>query len=129
MANEIKERKILFIDDERFLRETAAHRLREEGFEVTEAKNGDDGLALAPKVKPDIIILDILMPGKIGYTVLEELKKDERTRPIPVLVFTRLAPADGEGTALKLGATAFMSKIQGTVGDLVKKINAILKSK
>ena len=120
-------KKILLIDDERFMRHAVASKLKDEGYAIIETKNGDEGLEMANREKPDMIILAVLMPGKIGFTVLEELKKDAETKDIPVIVFTRLSESDGEDTSMKLGAAKFVSKLSSSLEDMLTEAKMILE--
>ena len=79
-------KKILIVEDEEGLLDGLAHNFRYEGYEVLTAKNGQEGLKLALKQKPDAVLLDIMLPEKDGFTVLKELR--QRHRDIPVLVMT-----------------------------------------
>src|SRR5204863_1755606 len=80
------DKRVLIVEDEEGLLEGLAHNFRFEGYEVLTAKNGHEGLRLALKQKPDIVLLDIMLPEKDGFTVLKELR--QRHRDIPVLVMT-----------------------------------------
>ena len=79
-------KKILIVEDEEGLLDGLAHNFRYEGYDVLTAKNGQEGLKLALKQKPDVVLLDIMLPEKDGFTVLKELR--QRHRDIPVLVMT-----------------------------------------
>ena len=79
-------KRVLVIEDEEGLLEGLAHNLRFEGYDVLTAKDGHEGLKMALKQKPDVVLLDIMLPQKDGFTVLKELR--QRHRDIPVLVMT-----------------------------------------
>ena len=109
--------RVLIVDDDEnvlFLLETT---LGMTGVDdIWKAKNGLDGLSMARRAKPDVILLDIEMPGMDGFEVLEELKKDEETRDIPVIFLTGHTEPDYVQRALDLGAAAYMTKpFTGTV--------------
>jgi CheY-like chemotaxis protein len=91
---------VCIIDDDENIREIYGTKFRDEGFIVVEAANGDDGLALVREKKPDIILLDMLMPGKDGCAVLEEIQKDEKISGIPIVVLSNL---DDEKAFKKVG--------------------------
>ena len=80
--------KILVVDDEPDLRSALGIRLRAADFEPIAAENGTEGLKKALQEKPDLILLDVIMPGLTGYEVVEKLKQDKRTRAIPVILLT-----------------------------------------
>lgn len=96
-------------------------RLHDEGFETLIAGNGEDGIKIAKNEKPNIILLDLAMPGMNGWDVLKKLKKSEQTKEIPVLILTNSKgnKADRE-RAEKLGAAEFLMKIELKVEDIVK---------
>ncbi len=81
-------KKILIVDDEPDFVLLLKTRLRGNGYEVITASNGEEGAAKANADKPDLILLDIMMPKKDGYTMLQELKANEKTTSIPVIVVT-----------------------------------------
>ena len=84
-------KKILVIDDEADIREIVRLCLSEEGCEVIEAENGQEGILKAQNEKPDLIVLDIMLPGINGFEVAKHLKDDPNTREIPILILSVLA--------------------------------------
>ncbi len=113
-------KKVLIVEDEESMLEGLAHNFRFEGYEVLTAKTGTEGLKLALKQKPDVILLDIMLPEKDGFTVLKELR--QRHRDIPVLVMTA---RNFEADVLKgfdLGADDYVTKPFG-----IKEVMARVK--
>jgi two-component system, OmpR family, alkaline phosphatase synthesis response regulator PhoP len=102
--------KILLIEDDKFFREFYAQKLREKGVEVYQAGDGVEGLQMVAQSKPDIILLDLIMPNKDGFQVLEELSADEITKTIPVLVFSTLGQDKDIEKAKSLGAKGYVNK-------------------
>ena len=98
----------LVIDDEPTAVTFAQNTLESAGFSVAVASNGEEGLAKASMAKPDIILLDILMPGMDGFTFFKELKKSEETKDIPVVILT--ARKNMEDSFMALGAENFITK-------------------
>ncbi|MDA7771981.1 response regulator [Pseudomonadales bacterium] len=98
---------ILIIDDEPSAHDILKRKLSDSGYQLISALDGTKGLALARELKPDLILLDILMPGKDGWTVLGDLKEDEETCDIPIIVVSMM---DDDHSAASLGADAFMTK-------------------
>lgn len=98
---------ILIIDDEHTAQEILRRKLADTDYRLVSALNGTQGIQLAEEIKPDLILLDILMPGKDGWTVLAELKKRQDLKSIPIIVVTML---DDDKSAESLGADAFMTK-------------------
>jgi len=109
------------------LNKTMADFLAAEGFETFSALNGDEGLEMARKENPDLILLDIILPKKDGYTILLELKKDDGTKDIPVILLTNLESAEDVQKAFERGATTYLVKSNYKMEDVVKKIREILK--
>lgn len=118
---------ILFIEDEPTLQKTVGHILEEEGFEIKSALDGEIGLQKAKKSKPDLILLDLILPKKDGFEVLAELKKDQTTKDIPVIVLTNLEGTKDVEKILKLGATTYLVKANYELEEVVKKIKEALK--
>ncbi|MBF0569698.1 MAG: apolipoprotein N-acyltransferase [Candidatus Omnitrophica bacterium] len=117
--------KVLIIDDDRALHMLLKHVLGSKGFEVVSAMTGADGLALARTYKPDIIILDVVMPEMKGHEVCARLKSDSVTAPIPVLFLTALNSLMEINTELLLGAAGHLAKPVDSV-ELIKEIRKIL---
>lgn len=104
------EKKILIIDDEQDLCETVKAQLESNNFKVATAKDGPEGLDKVKEYKPDLIILDLMMPGMDGFEVCRRLKKDTKTASIPVIVLTALDQEDAAKKALSMGAEGYMVK-------------------
>jgi CheY-like chemotaxis protein len=101
--------KILIVDDSRFLRVANERALLKAGYEVLTAADGEEGLRLATEQKPDLVVLDMMLPKLSGPEVLRALRKNPKTRAIPVMVLTSL-PQANEHTLLKEGATSYFAK-------------------
>lgn len=102
--------KILLVEDDKFFREFYAQKLREKGVEVFQAGDGEEGLQKVGESIPDLILLDIIMPKKDGFQVLEELGKNDATKKIPVLVFSTLGQEKDVEKAKSLGAKGYVNK-------------------
>jgi CheY-like chemotaxis protein len=98
------------VDDSLHTRELYAEYLVHRGFGVLTAPEADAGLALARTLKPDVIVMDLAMPGLNGITATHQLKQDPRTRRIPVIVLTGFAFRAIEHGALEAGADVFLTK-------------------
>ncbi len=118
--------KVLIIEDDGFLASIYAQKLELEGFEVAFATNGEDGLKLAQKDHPDLILLDLLMPKMDGFEVLEKLKADAALQGIKVLVLSNLGQKEDVERCLKLGAVGYIIKAHSLPGETVKRIKEIL---
>ena len=120
-------KKILFIEDESALQRAATRILADQGYQTLSAMDGETGIALAQKEIPDLILLDLIIPKRDGFTVLEELKKDEKTKSIPVIVLTNLEGNADVERALLLGATTYLVKTNYRLEEVVEKIKGILE--
>ena len=120
------DKKILIIEDEVTLNKSIAEFLAAENFEVVNALDGEVGLEMARKELPDLILLDIILPKKDGYEVLDELKKDEKTKDIPVILLTNLESQEDIVKAFEKGATTYLVKSDYKLQDVVKKIKTAL---
>lgn len=118
---------ILFIEDEPTLQKAVGQFLSQEGYQVKSALDGELGLEMAKKEKPDLILLDIILPKKDGFEVLRSLKEDETTKGIPVLILTNLENDADVEKALSLGATTYLVKANYELREITNKIKEILK--
>lgn len=118
-------KKILVVDDDADLVKMLKLRIESEGFEFASAEDGEDMLKLVKTYKPDLIILDIMLPNIDGYTALREMRKDDEFKDIPVIILTaKEKKAVGDLFALEK-VSGFIEKPFET-GDLLKKIRALL---
>ena len=107
---EARKTRVLLVDDEPDLVQMVAVRLTAVGYEVTKAYDGQEALAKVKEVHPDLIILDLMLPKLDGYKVCRLLKFDERTRSIPILIFTARAQVEDVTLATECGADAYLTK-------------------
>jgi DNA-binding response OmpR family regulator len=121
-------RRVLLAEDDRFLRRAGEARLRQNGFEVVAAVDGEEALRLARTERPDIILLDLIMPKIQGFEVLKMLKQDDATKGIPVIVLSNLGQEQDVQRAMELGAAAYFIKAHLSLQDLAQKVNATLDS-
>jgi two-component system sensor histidine kinase/response regulator len=119
-------KKILVIEDTAEVRENIAEILESEGFEVFKAENGEIGISMAEKVQPDLILCDIMMPGKDGYEVLEELRKKVLTSTTPFIFLTAKNTREDLRRGMALGADDYISK-PFTIDELISSVNTRLK--
>jgi|SaaInlStandDraft_6_1057023.scaffolds.fasta_scaffold158349_2 DNA-binding NarL/FixJ family response regulator len=118
--------KVLIIDDDNFIRTVYESLLKQENIEPVLAENGESGLALAREHSPDLILLDMIMPGKSGFEVIEELKADEALKSIPVIIFSSLSQQSDIDEAMKLGAAGYYPKDQNASESVVEKVKELL---
>jgi two-component system phosphate regulon response regulator PhoB/two-component system alkaline phosphatase synthesis response regulator PhoP len=124
--DQVNGKKILIVEDDEFLRSLTAKRLEKEGYTVVVAVDGESAVSVARENMPNLILLDLLLPGINGFDVLEKLKTDETLKNIPVIVFSNLGQKEDIDKANSLGADDFLIKANFTLDDVVGKINAKL---
>lgn len=115
-------KSILLVEDDEFLAELYATKLNLEGFEVSLAVDGEKGLRLAKELKPDLILLDIILPKKDGFEVLKLIKADNSLKNIPIILLTNLSQKDEVQKGLDLGANDYLIKAHFMPSEVVKKI-------
>ncbi len=119
-------KKILFIEDESALQKTFGEILSQEGYEMIPALDGQTGLKMAKTKKPDLILLDLILPRVHGFEVLKQLKEDSETKEIPVIILTNLEEIGDVDKAIGLGATTYLVKAQYTLEEVLEKIKKAL---
>ena len=120
-------KKILIVEDDKFLRDLISQKLAKEGYEVDEAVDGEEGVKMIKEVKPDLVLLDLILPGINGFEVLVKMKEDSSTSSIPVIILSNLGQKEDVEKGLKLGAVDYLIKAHFTPGEIIDKIRAVLK--
>ena len=118
---------ILIIEDDKFLRELIARKLLEEDYEVSEAVDGEEGIKKVIEEKPDLVLLDLILPGIDGFEVLSQMKKESTLASIPVIILSNLGQKEDVEKGLKMGAVDYLIKAHFTPGEIIDKIKATLK--
>ena len=119
-------KKILFIEDESALQRAATQVFVEEGYQIFSALDGEAGLEFARREKPDLILLDLVLPKKDGFEVLEEMKKDPELSKIPILILSNLEGSADIEKAIALGARNYLVKTNYRLEEIVQKIKGVL---
>jgi len=122
-----KEVSVLIIEDDSYISDMYKIKLESENFEVAIAKDGIIGIKSLEKQKPDIILLDIVMPKIDGFNVLKTIKKNPDLKEIPVVLLTNLSQKENVERGFELGADSYIIKAHFTPSEVVKKIKEILK--
>lgn len=122
-----KPKKVLIVEDEESLAQMYQTKFENEGYEVLVANDGSEGIEKAKKDKPDIILLDIILPKKDGFMVLKELKADKTTANIKIIMLTNLGQDEDVTKGKKLGALDYLVKANLTPAQLVDKVAEYLK--
>ncbi len=121
--------KILLIEDDKMLADMYITKFSKEGLEVVRAEDGAKGLEIAKKVKPDMILLDIIMPKLDGFAVLRELKKDPGMGDTHILLLTNLGQSEDVDKGRELGADDYFIKANHTPAEIVEKVKYLLTNK
>lgn len=118
---------ILIIEDDKFLRDLIARKLTEEGFEISEAVNGEEGIKKIKEGKPDLVLLDLILPGIDGFEVLRKIKEEPQLARIPVIILSNLGQKEDVEKGMKLGASDYLIKAHFTPAEIIQKIKTALK--
>lgn len=114
--------RILIIEDEEFLCKLLARKLEQSGFVVKSAFDGESGLEVVAADAPDLILLDLLLPGIDGFEVIRRLKSDPKANMIPIVIISNLGEPGDIASATKLGAAEYLVKAEYTPDQIVKKV-------
>lgn len=118
--------KILIIEDDKFLRQLATKKIAKQDFDIVGAVDGETGLEKAEKEKPDLILLDLILPGMGGFEVLSELKDDPELSTIPVVILSNLGQKNEIEKGLQMGAEDYLVKAHFTLDEVVEKIEEVI---
>lgn len=129
LKTKVFSKKIVLIEPDDFLAEIYSAKFRQEGFKVKRAADGEQGLKLVEREKPDIILLDILLPKKDGFEVIRELKSQNGLNKIPIIVVTNLGQKEDIDKALALGAADYVIKAHFVPSETISTIKKLLKIK
>ncbi len=119
--------KIMVIEDEPAILKALTEVLQMNGYEVASAVNGEQGLNTIADFKPDMILLDLILPGKNGFEVLKEVKASPENSRVPVIILSNLGDEEEIQQGLKLGAADFLIKADYDLSEVVKIIAKYLK--
>jgi CheY-like chemotaxis protein len=119
---------ILLVEDDRFLRRAAEATLKRSGFTVVVAADGEEALRVVGSSRPDLILLDLIMPKIQGFEVLRRLKEDPATAEVPVIVLSNLGQETDVQRALQGGARGYLIKANLSLDELVKAVEGALPS-
>jgi len=121
-------KKILIIEDEKLLSEMYTDKFQEAGFLVISAPEAENGLEVAKKEKPDLIILDILLPKGDGISFLQKMREESGLSMTPVVVFSNFDDPTTKKAAFRLGVKDYLIKTNYTPREIIEKIKGILSS-
>ena len=119
-------KKILIVEDDKFLRELIAQKLQKENYEIVEAMDGEEGLKKIKEEKPDLILLDLILPEIDGFAVLRQIKEDPILAQIPVIILSNLGQETDIKRGLSLGAKDYLVKTETSFLEVVNKVKKLL---
>jgi len=120
-------KKILFIEDEMRLQEVLGAKLKAEGYEILAAMDGKSGLEIAEKEKPDLILLDLILPKMDGFHVLEAIKANPSISAIPIIVLSNLESGKDIERCLSLGVRSYLAKTNYSLEEIAQKVSEVFK--
>lgn len=120
-------KKILIVEDDKFLRELMAQKLVREGYEILESVDGEDGLKKVKNEKPDLVLLDLILPSMDGFEVLTRIKEEVTDGAPPVIILSNLGQKEDVEKGLKLGAVDYLIKAHFTPGEIIEKVKNVLR--
>ena len=123
----VKQKKILIVEDDSMISSMYKIKLEQAGFLVVIAENGVDGVNLTISQKPNLILLDVMLPQMDGFTVLQKIKTDKKTKKIPVIMLTNLGTTEDMKKGIDLGADEYLVKANLTPNQISNEINKVLK--
>jgi len=124
--NASKGKKVLVVEDDKFLRELFVKKLFNEGFDVKNSIDAQGAFQIITEGKPDIILLDLILPGVDGFEILAKIKADENIADIPVLILSNLGQQEDIDRAMSLGAHDFLVKANFTLDEIVTRVKKVL---
>lgn len=120
---------ILIIEDDEFFNDMVSSKLKETDFEVVQTGDSKEAFEYLDKNIPDLILLDLILPGMDGYEILSLIKKDNRTSSIPVVISSNLGQKDEIDRAMSLGADEFLVKVNFIPDEIVERVKMVLRKK
>lgn len=115
-------KKILLIEDEKTITDVLSKRLTQEGYQIAVAENGEEGLRMMKENKPDLILLDVVMPRMGGFEVMEEMNKDPELKEIPVIIVSNSGQPVEVNKAQELGVKDWLIKTEFDPQEVIEKV-------
>ncbi|MEK7635932.1 MAG: response regulator [Patescibacteria group bacterium] len=118
-------KKILLVEDDSFLSSLLKNRLQKEGFDIVLAKDGDEAVNYLKNTNPDLLLLDLILPKKTGFEVMEEIRSNpqlQKNSSLPIIVISNLGQQEDIAKSRQLGAIEYYIKAKVSIDELVGKI-------
>ncbi|HBD24953.1 MAG: hypothetical protein A2566_00675 [Candidatus Zambryskibacteria bacterium RIFOXYD1_FULL_40_13] len=122
-------KRILIIDDDTTFQKTMTTKLQSFSYDVVSATNGEDGLRMALSEKPDLILLDVVMPKLDGLGFLRRLNQNRNAPKVPILITSNISATDKIGEGVALGVRGYIIKSDETLDTIIKEVEAVLNPK
>ncbi|MBI5079526.1 response regulator [Candidatus Wolfebacteria bacterium] len=120
--------KILVVEDDQFLASLLKNRLQKEGFDVLLAKDGEEALDILESTQPELVLLDIILPKKSGFEVMEEVRENPKLEKLAIVIISNLGQSEDMIRGQQLGAIEYFVKAKTPLDELIKKIKEIIQS-
>ena len=117
--------KILIVEDEEALVKVLEEKFKNEDFDVKLARDGESAISIAKEYMPDVMVLDLILPKKDGFEVLEELKSMQQFKQVPIVVLSNLGEDSDIKRSLELGASDYFVKAQHPINEVIEKVKEI----
>lgn len=124
--NKNKDTHIVFIEDDPFLLDLGMSRIQRAGYKLTHFLTADEALPQIEELRPDVILLDLILPGMDGYQFLKKIKQDEKTKDIPVIILSNLGSESEIKRGMDLGAAEYLVKSNTRPSEVLSKIQGVL---
>ena len=121
------EKRVLIVEDDFQISKVYQLQLARAGIFSILARNGEEAIELLDEARPDLVILDLMIPKKDGFWVLEEVRKNPKYSSIPIIIISNLGQKDDKTRAIGLGATEYLVKIDQSIQEIIKKVKVYLK--
>lgn len=122
-----EKKKILLIEDDQQISKVYEIQLKREGFITITSRDGDDAVEIFSKENPDLVVLDLMLPKRDGFGVLEYIRKTAKNKDVPILVISNLGQKGDRLRAMELGATSYMIKVDHPIKDIISTIKEHLQ--
>lgn len=124
--NKLEGKKILCVEDDVFLSDLIAKKITDNKGKLFHASNGEDALKIIETNKPDMVLLDVILPGPDGFEILKKIRENPETKNLPVIILSNLGQKNDLEKGKHYGATKFLIKATVSLEEIVKEINGVL---
>ncbi len=126
-ADQSVKKKLLWVEDDKLIGTILAKKLMSSGFDLSHAKNGEEALSILTKIHPDLIVVDLLLPGMSGFEILQQVKMNKDLDNVPRMVLSNLSKVSDIDKARALGASKFLVKASTSLDQIVAEIKELAK--